>query len=142
MSISMLPARSFAHSWFCVLAAITLVGCASKPAEEAGKPTVQTYAEDYQGLFQRVSTTAKRCFASKAGLYQSGAVDADLYTEMGYGQLTLTVNGRDNFYVSVRIEKQPTGSRLTMISDNMPASQRYRELVSGWANGDQNCPAV
>jgi hypothetical protein len=136
----MLAARSFAHSWFGVLAAVTLVGCASKPPEEANKPTVQTYAEDYQGLFQRVSTTAKRCFASKAGLYRSGAVDADLYSEIGYGQLTLTVN--HNYFVSVRIEKQPTGSKLTMISDNMEASQRYRELVSGWANGDQNCPAV
>jgi len=140
----MLAARSFAHSWFGILAAITLVGCASKPPEEANKPTVQTYAEDYQGLFQRVSTTAKRCFASKAGLYRSGAVAADLYSEIGYGQLTLTVNGSgsSNYYVSVRIEKQPTGSKLTMISDNMGASQRYRELVSGWANGDQNCPAV
>jgi hypothetical protein len=140
----MLAARSVAHSWVGVLAAITLVGCASKPPEEANKPTVQTYAEDYQGLFQRVSTTAKRCFASKAGLYQSGAVDADLYSEIGYGQLTLTVNGRggDNYYVSVRIEKQLTGSKLTMISDNMAASQRYRELVSGWVNGDQNCPVV
>ena len=133
----MLAARSVAHSWFGVLAAITLLGCASKPPEEANKPTVQTYAEDYQGLFQRVSTTAKRCFASKAGLYQSGAVDADLYSEIGYGQLTLTVNGRggDSYYVSVRIEKQPTGSKLTMISENMAASQRFRELVLGWVNG-------
>ena len=140
----MVAARSLALSWFGVLAAITLVGCASKPPEEATKPIVQTYAEDYQGLFQRVSTTAKRCFASKAGLYQSGAIDADLYSDIGYGQLTLTMNahGHDNYYVSVRIEKQPTGSKLTMISDNMGASQRYRELVSGWANGDQNCPAV
>ena len=140
----MLAARSFAYSWFGALAAITLVGCASKPPEEINKPIVQTYAEDYQGLFQRVSTTAKRCFASKAGLYRSGTVDADLYSDIGYGQLTLFMNGRggDNYYVSVRIEKQPTGSKLTMISDNMGASQRYRELVTGWANGDQNCPAV
>jgi hypothetical protein len=140
----MLAARGFAHSWFGVLAAITLVGCASKPPETANKPIVQTYAEDYQALFQRVSTTAKRCFASKAGLYRSGAVGADLYSEIGYGQLTLTVDGtgNGNFYVSVRIEKQPTGSKLTMISDNMDLSQRYRELVSGWANGDQNCPAL
>jgi hypothetical protein len=82
----MLAGPSFAHSWFGVLAAITLVGCASKPPEEPIKPTVQTYAEDYQGLFQRVSTTAKRCFASKAGLYRSGAFDADLFTEIGYGR--------------------------------------------------------
>src|SRR5260370_1005961 len=80
---SMLAARSFAHSWFGILAAITLVGCASKPPEEANKPTVQTYAEDYRGLFQRVSTTAKRCFASKAGLYRSGE------TPLGGGRYAL-----------------------------------------------------
>src|SRR5258707_9718615 len=115
---SMLAARSFAHSWFGVLAAVTLVGCASKPPEEANKPTVQTYAEDYQGLFQRVSTTAKRCFASKAGLYRSGAVDADLYTEIGYGQFTLMVKsvGNDNHYVSVRTEIHPTASNYTITS--------------------------
>ena len=102
----MLAARGFAHSWFGVLATITLVGCASKPPEEAIKPTFQRYAEDYQGLFQRISTIAKRCFASKASLYRSGALDADLFTELGYGQLTLTVEGRGtgNYYVSVRIE--------------------------------------
>jgi hypothetical protein len=140
----MLTARSVAHCWFGVLAAITLAGCASKPPDEADKPTVQTYAEDYQDIFQRVSNSAKRCLSSKAGLYKSGAVAADLYSEIGYGQLTLTVNGRGggNYYVSVRIEKQPTGSKLTMISDDMAASQRYRELVSGWANGDQNCPVI
>jgi hypothetical protein len=65
-------ARSFAR-WFVVLAAITLVGCAMPP-EEAIKPTIQTYAEDYQALFNL--STAKRCFASKAGVYRSGAVDA------------------------------------------------------------------
>src|SRR3979490_714646 len=98
----MLAARSFAHFWFGILAAITLVGCASKPPEEVNRPTVQTYAQDYQGLFQRVSTTAKRCFASKAGLYRSGAVNADLYSEIGYGQLTLTVkcSGRSHSSVS------------------------------------------
>ena len=135
-------ARRFVQSWFGVLAAASLVGCASKPLEEASKPIVQAYAEDYQVLFQRVSATAKRCFASKAGLYRSGTVEADLYADIGYGQMTLAVNGlgSDNYYLSVRIERQPTGSKLTMISDNLGASQRYRELVSGWANGDQNCP--
>jgi hypothetical protein len=138
----MLAARSFAHSWFGVLAAVTLVGCASKPPEEANKPTVQTYAEDYQGLFQRVSTTAKRCFASKAGLYRSGAVDADLYTEIGYGQLTLTVkgSGNDNYYVSVRIEKQPTGSDSSRTSGPCPfgANRRHRSRMAAQSAGTVN----
>ena len=139
----MLAARGFAHSWLGVLATITLVGCASNRPEEAIKPTVQTYPK-----ITKVSFNAYRpppsAVSPRRLAFTVRALDADLFTEIGYGQLTLTVGGRgnDNYYVSVRIEKQPTGSKLTMISDNMAASQRYRELVSGWANGDQNCPAV
>jgi hypothetical protein len=129
------------RAWFGVVAAIALAGCSTTPVP-AEKPTVQTYAENYQEIYQRVSTTAKRCFASKAGVYASGTADAKLFTELGYAEVTLAVGGRgtDNYFLSIRIENQPTGSKITMISDNTQASQRYRELVLTWATGDQNCP--
>jgi len=131
------------RSWLGVIAAIALAGCstATPPPE---KPTVQSYAENYQEIYQRVSTTAKRCFASKADIYVGATADASLFTDLGYGEVTLAVvrKGTDNYYLSIRIENQPTGSKITMISDNTPASQRYRKLVLAWATGDQNCPPV
>jgi hypothetical protein len=130
------------RSWLGVVAAIALAGCSTPTSIPAERPTIQTYAENYQEIYQRVSTTAKRCFASKAGVYASATADASLFPEIGYGVVTLAVvrRGTDNYYLSVRIENQPTGSKITMISDNTAASQRYRELVSAWATGDQNCP--
>jgi hypothetical protein len=50
--------------------------------------------------------------------------------------------GTRNYYLSVRVEKQPAGSKLTVRSGNTLASERYKSLVLGWAGGDQNCPAI
>jgi hypothetical protein len=47
--------------------------------------------------------------------------------------------GTRNYYLSVRVEKQPAGSKLTVRSGNTLASERYKSLVLGWAGGDQNC---
>jgi hypothetical protein len=130
------------RAWLGIVAAIALAGCSSTTSIPAERPTVQNYPENYQELYQRVSTTAKRCFATKAGIYASATADASLFADIGYGEVTLAVvrKGSDNYFLSVRIENQPTGSKITMISDNTAASQRYRELVSAWATGDQNCP--
>jgi hypothetical protein len=128
----------FLMRWlFAAFATITLAGCSSTPADLEAKSTAtsQTYTEDYQEIYRRVSITAKRCFAQKVGLYASFAVDSVLSSELGYGQLTLShINsGRQNYYISVRIEKQAAGSKLTMISDDTSASGRYKDLVLEWA---------
>ena len=43
-------------------------------------------------IYRRVATTAKRCFAGNVGAYASFAVDSELYSELGYGELTLFSN--------------------------------------------------
>jgi hypothetical protein len=85
-----------------------------------------------------VSTTAKRCFAGNVGAYASFTGDSELYSELGYGELTLSL-----INMGTRgVEKQPAGSKLTARSGNSLASERYKSLVLGWAGGDQNCPAI
>jgi hypothetical protein len=76
--------------------------------------------------------------------YASFAVDSGLYPDLGYGELTLSLinMGTRNYHLSVRVDKQPTGSRLTIRSGNTLAAERYTSLVLGWASGDQNCPVV
>lgn len=105
---------------------------------------IQTYSENYQEIYRRVSTTAKRCFAGNVGAYASFAVDSELYSELGYGELTLSLinMGTRNYYMSARVDKQPTGSKLTVRSGNTLASERYKTLMLAWAGGDQNCPAI
>ncbi|MFC0243695.1 hypothetical protein [Rhodopseudomonas telluris] len=132
--------------WIAALAASALVGCSSSPAElEASTaPTVKTYAENYQEIYRRVSSTAKRCFAGNMGAYASMAVDSELYPDLGYGDTTLSLinMGTRNYYISVKVEKQvPSGARLTVRTGNTLAAERYRTYVLAWADGDQSCPA-
>jgi hypothetical protein len=65
-----------------------------------------------------------------------------LYSELGYGDLTLSLinYGTRNYYLSVKVEKQPVGSRLTARAGNTLASERYKDLVLRWAAGEQECP--
>ncbi|MBR1362910.1 hypothetical protein [Bradyrhizobium ottawaense] len=140
---------NFARAALCAawsVCALSLGACSSTPADLEAKtaPVVQTYSENYQEIYRRVSTTAKRCFAGNVGAYASFAVDSELYSELGYGETTLSlINlGTRNYYLSVRIEKQPAGSKLTVRSGNTLASERYKTLILGWAGGDQNCPVV
>jgi hypothetical protein len=127
-------------------AALLLCACSSTPAELESKttPTVQTYSENYQEIYRRVSTTAKRCFTVNMGAYASMAVDSDLYSELGYGETTLSLinMGVRNYYLSVRIEKDHAGSKLTVRSGNSLGSERWKGLVLAWAKGDQNCPMI
>jgi hypothetical protein len=61
---------------------LSIGACSSTPADLEAKapPIVQTYTENYQEIYRRVSTTAKRCFAGNVGAYASFAVDSELYS--------------------------------------------------------------
>jgi hypothetical protein len=76
------------------------------------------------------------------GPYASMAVDSDLYPDLGYGELTVSLidMGTRNYYLSVRVEKQLAGSKLTARSGNTLAAGKYVDRVEAWANGDDTCP--
>jgi hypothetical protein len=121
-----------------------LGGCSTTPADLEAKttPTVQTYPDNYQEIYRRVSTNAKRCYARNTSSYSSMAVDADLYPDLGYGDVTLSLVNTitRNYYLSVHIEKQPTGSKLTVRSGNTLAAGSYIDRIEAWAHGDDTCP--
>ena len=126
----------------CLVVAPALAGCSSTPADVEGKtkPVVQTYRENYQEIYRRVSSTAKLCFAGNASI----VAESDLFSDLGYGLTTLSFvhSGTRNFYLSVRIQKDEAGSKITVLSDNPSASELYRNLVLAWAGGDKNCPVT
>ncbi len=125
--------------------ALACAGCSSTPADLESKstPTIQNYTENYQEIYRRVSTTAKRCFAGNVGAMASIAVDTELYPDLGYGEVSLSLinYGTRNYYLTVKAMKQSSGSMLIIRSGNTLAADRYRTLVLGWAGGDQDCPA-
>ena len=101
----------------------------------------RTYSENYQEIYRRVSGEAKRCMAVNMLLYSSMEVDAELYTELGFGEVTWSlINiGVRNYFMKVKIEKMGTGSKLTIASGNTLNKQGVINRVLLWAGGGKDC---
>lgn len=127
-------------------ASLLLAGCSSTPSDLESKaaPAVQTYTENYQEIFRRVSTTAKRCEAGNVNATASMAVDAQLYSELGYGEISRSLinYGARNYYWTAKIERAGTGSKMTITAGNTINNQSMINNVIRWASGDQNCTAA
>ena len=102
----------------CFVGMVLIVGCSTKPADLESKTAavVTNYSDNYQEIFRRVSNAAKRCLAGNSGGMSSVEVDAQLYSELGYGEITLSMAAYSarNYYWSAKIEKTDTGARMTV----------------------------
>lgn len=130
---------------FMMGSAYVLAACSSTPAdlEAKSEPTVQGYTENYQEIFRRVSNTAKRCYTANMGAYASTTADAQLYPDLGYGEVSVSLinMGTRNYYFTAKIEKAGTGSKMTLRAGNTLAAPRYLERALSWASGaDETCP--
>lgn len=127
----------------CVVASLLLAGCSTTPADLEAKatPITQSFSENYQEIYRRAAGTAKRCMASSMGPYASMAVDTELYPDLGYGEITVSlINwGVRNYYLSARIEKAKTGSVVIAKSGNSIGADNLAQAVMRWAEGGQDC---
>lgn len=128
---------------------LALGGCSTTPAnlEANTAPKSQTYAENYQEIYRRVAGTAKRCFSSEMGKYAAMTVDSELYSELGRGEVSVSlVNmGTRNYYLSAKIQRTgPRSSEMTVNAGNTLGSERMTGMVFDWARSDGNmeCPLI
>jgi len=73
--------------------------------------------------------------------YTQFAVDAQLYTELGFGEITqslVTPYGR-NYYLKIKIERAGAGSKMTVYSGNTLVKGATLTKVFGWAEGATGC---
>ena len=123
---------------------IALAACSTTPKdlEQKTQPVIKSYAENYQEIYRRLSTTAKRCLAGNMSAYSSMAVDAQLYPDLGFGEVTVSLidMGIRNYYFSAKVEKVDTGARLTVHSGNSLGATRLSDQSLRWADGDEECP--
>jgi len=125
------------------LLGFSLSGCTSTTAEvdATGTPTTQSFSENYQEIFRRTSSTAKRCFAGNINAQASIAVDSEIYSELGYAEISMSlINwGYRDYYATARIEKAGTGSRMITRPGKSLGASNYAEKLTKWATGDQSC---
>lgn len=125
------------------VAAFVIGGCSSKPTDLSAKTPAQvhTYTENYQEIYRRVSSTAKRCQSGGVGVSSSFVVDSELYPDLGYGEasFSLVSLGVRNYYWTAKIEKDGTGAKMTVNSGNTLSSGQMLKLLPRWAAGDEKC---
>jgi len=123
--------------------AFSLAGCSIAPSdlELKAAPAIRNYPENYQEIYRRVSTALKRCGTTSLNAYASMAADSELYPDLGYGEVSYSlINwGVRNYYMTAKIEKLPTGSKITVYAGNSIASDQAARTVLRWASGDQGC---
>lgn len=124
-------------------AALLVAACSSTPSDLESKaaPVVETYTENYQEIFRRVSTTAKRCESGNISAMASLAVDAQLYSELGYGEVSRSMinYGVRNYYWTAKVEKAEAGSKMTVRAGNTINNPAMINNVIRWASGDEAC---
>ncbi|WP_081159932.1 hypothetical protein [Ensifer aridi] len=101
----------------------------------------KSYNENYQAVYRRLADTARRC-QSTAGS-AAFTVDAELYNELGYGEIALSMVSiyPRNYYWRAKIEKTGGGSRVSVVSGNTLVQSRTLADVMRWADGDPRCHA-
>lgn len=125
--------------------ALIAAGCSSTSADlekkTAATAKVQTFSENYQEIYRRILTTAKNCQAGNVSAYASYDVEGQLYNELGYGEITLSLTnvGTKNYFWKAKVEKQDVGARLTVNAGNSLNAGQMSNNVLRWAAGDTGC---
>lgn len=121
-----------------------LSGCASTSEELAadGRAAARSasFSENYQEIYRRVHAGASRCMVASAGGTRID-VEAQLYNELGYGEITqsmASVYGK-SYYMTAKIERAGSGSRVTVRAKNGIGGSRAPAQVLKWASGDSSC---
>lgn len=127
--------------------AFALAACSTTPQglEQASstKSIVRTYPDNYQLVYKRILDPAKQCSEGGMAFSLSASlnVDAQLYNELGYGEISYSmINvGVRNYYWKAKVEKADTGSKITIYSGNTLNNAVWLNKVSGWADGKLGC---
>jgi hypothetical protein len=115
-------------------AAIFLVSCSETTGDLTAKtePTTIDSKENYQSVYRRLSKYYDCIDGAWAGTYASFQVDRQLYSELGFGELSLRLNnfGVNNYYTHVKVSKTNGGSRTVIHSGNSLAANKARNILA------------
>ena len=121
---------------------VLLAGCAATPEslEFKSDDVSQNYADNYEEVYRRLTSTARRCVTGGI-IAARNVVVSNLHNELGFAVVRFVVIGifSDNYYLSAKIEKMGSGSRVSVKTKNPIISVRLNKMVFRWAGGDQQC---
>jgi hypothetical protein len=122
-----------------------LAGCSTTPEQLESQPSTYTetrsFPDNYQALYRKVHGPASRCLTAAVGGSTQLILDAQLYPDLGFGEMTYSMNsiyGR-NFYIKAKIAKDGSGSKMTVSAGNTIVNKHRAEMFFAWAVGKTDC---
>ena len=125
---------------FTVLAAIPLMACSTTTADlkSSGSTEILVVPANYQEVYRRVNGTIGCKDGAWVGAFASFQVDRQLYTELGYGEISLRMSnvGVNNYYMTSKITKINAGTtQFEITTGNSLASDQDRKRIIDAATG-------
>ena len=130
---------------------VLLIGCSLSPQSLDSQSDAESrnFPESYEVIYQRLSSMGERCYprgmdGGNAGNRFAGSIESqgEMHKESGFAEfrlLTSSLGIKTNFFLSAKIEKTRTGSRVTTKVNNPMISSGLSKIIFRWAEGDQNC---
>ena len=101
----------------------------------------RTYADNCQALYRKVYGPASRCLVANPGISTQLLLDAQLYPDLGFGEMTFSMSsiyGR-NYFIKIKIEKSGSGSMMSVSAGYTLVNASRLATVFGWADGKTSC---
>ena len=137
--------RNTRFAFMAAIVGISIAACSTTPQDLQSKsaPLVVSFPENYQEIYRRIVGEARRCLGRNIERETTYEVDTDLYSDLGYGEVSWSLNSlARNYYMTAKVERDGTGSRLTVHAGNQAISDSVRQQVVDWARGGTGCPVV
>jgi hypothetical protein len=130
-------------------ACVLLTGCSlsQQGLDSHDDAESQLFPESYEAIYQRLSMMGEKCCPRGQGnagnrLAASIESEGELHRDRGSAEFRLVTSSlsvRTNYFLSARIEKAGSGSRVTTKVSNPVTAAGLSKLIFRWAGGDQSC---
>lgn len=125
----------------CVITIMLLSACSTTPNDlvaTAASSKTFSMSENYQEVYRRLYDVMKPCYSSPGYGGVSMEVEGQIYSELGYGQITFAQNNLlRNYYAVVKIEKTSKGSRVNLSTGNTIQHSRVANDLEKIAKGEK-----
>lgn len=128
-----------------IIACFALTGCTASSVNElkqsAARKQEYTVAANYQEVYRNIAACARAGWGSVGYLLSpqaSNIVDADLYSDLGTGEITMRMSNLGNHvYAHALIERQaPTQTKLT-VWNYLSSWDHIGPAMKSWAEGER-----
>lgn len=130
-----------------ILLAFLLAGCVSAESYSARDYDASfDVPVNWQAAYAGIYNSARNCYDGGAIIISTNSVDGQLYSELGYGEVTVRASGLSPMtHASYRIERTGSGAVVRVKGPQAAPNADVGQTAAWakhWATGGTGCPTI